>query len=220
VDPEQHLDLRSARHAALGDPVRLAVVDELATSDRAPIELQRLVAIPSNLLAHHLDVLEHVGLISRSRSSGDGRRRYIHLHRDALGALTRGWRRPDQPALFVCTHNSARSQLAAALWTQVTSQHADSAGTHPADRVHRGAVAAGRRAGLDLTGAQPKRLADLPRRPALVVTVCDRAHEELGADPTWLHWSIPDPVPAATRDAFDATIVELRSRISALVVEP
>ena len=104
---DQHLDLRSARHAALGDPVRLAIVDELTASDRSPSELQRRVDITSNLLSHHLDVLEHVGLISRSRSSGDGRRRYVHLHREALDALTPGVRRPAQRALFVCTHNSA-----------------------------------------------------------------------------------------------------------------
>jgi protein-tyrosine-phosphatase/DNA-binding transcriptional ArsR family regulator len=220
MTPEQHRDMRSARHAALGDPVRLAIVDDLAASDRAPVELQRLVAVPSNLLAHHLDVLEHVGLISRSRSSGDGRRRYVHLHRDALGALTPGQRRPAQRALFVCTHNSARSQLAAALWSQLTSQAAESAGTHPAERVHPGAIAAGRRAGLDLTNACPKRLDELRRRPALVVTVCDRAHEELGPDPTWLHWSIPDPVANPTRATFDATVVELRSRITGLVAGP
>jgi protein-tyrosine-phosphatase len=220
VDPDQHLALRSARHAALGDPVRLAIVDELTVTDLGPIELQHLVDIPSNLLAHHLDVLEQVGLISRTRSSGDGRRRYVHFHRDALDALTSGRRRPAQRALFVCTHNSARSQLAAALWTQLTGQHADSAGTHPAGRVHPGAVAAGRRAGLDLTRAHPKRLDDLRRRPALVVTVCDRAHEELRAEPEWLHWSVPDPVPNPTRAAFDATIAELRSRISGLVAGP
>jgi protein-tyrosine-phosphatase len=201
----------------LGDPVRLAIVDELSTSDRASIELQRLVDVPSNLLAHHLDVLEGVGLISRSRSSGDGRRRYVHLHPDTLGVLTPGLRRPAQRALFVCTHNSARSQLASALWTQLTKQHADSAGTHPADRVHPGAVAAGRRVGLDLTRAHPRRLDEIGRRPALVVTVCDRAHEELDSEPTWLHWSIPDPVPTPTRAAFDATVAELRGRISALV---
>jgi protein-tyrosine-phosphatase len=195
----------------------MAIVDELSTSDRASIELQRLVDVPSNLLAHHLDVLEGVGLISRSRSSGDGRRRYVHLHLDALGALTPGLRRPAQRALFVCTHNSARSQLASALWTELTKQHADSAGTHPADRVHPGAVAAGRRAGLDLTRAHPRRLDEIRRRPALVVTVCDRAHEELDSEPTWLHWSIPDPVPTPTRAAFDATVAELRGRISALV---
>jgi ArsR family transcriptional regulator, arsenate/arsenite/antimonite-responsive transcriptional repressor / arsenate reductase (thioredoxin) len=220
VDPGQHRDLRSARHAALGDPVRLAIVDELTTSDRAPVELQRVVAIPSNLLAHHLDVLEHVGLISRHRSSGDGRRRYLHLHRDALGELVPGERRPAQRALFVCTHNSARSQLAAALWTLLTNTAAESAGTHPADRVHPGAVAAGRRAGLDLTRARPTRLVDVWRRPPLAVTVCDRAHEELGTEETWLHWSIPDPVSNPTRATFDATVADLRSRIDALVNEP
>ena len=208
---------RSQRHAALGDPTRLAIVDELAASDRAPVELQRLTGIPSNLLAHHLDVLEQVGLITRSRSSGDGRRRYVHLHGDALAGLNPRHRRAAQPALFVCTHNSARSQLAAALWRELTDQPADSAGTHPADRVHPGAVAAARRAGLDLTTARPKKLDHVEARPNLVVTVCDRAHEELDPEPAWLHWSIPDPVATPSRTAFDATVTGLRSRITGLV---
>jgi ArsR family transcriptional regulator, arsenate/arsenite/antimonite-responsive transcriptional repressor / arsenate reductase (thioredoxin) len=209
--------LRAQRHAALGDSTRLAIIDDLVGSDRAPVELQRLSGVSSNLLVHHLDVLEKVGLISRSRSSGDGRRRYVHLHRAALDGLLPGRRRPAERALFVCTHNSARSQLAAALWTQLTSQPADSAGTHPAARVHRGAVAAGRRAGLDLTEAHPKLLDDVEDRPALVVTVCDRAHEELHPDPSWLHWSVPDPVAAPSRAAFDDTVRELRCRITTLV---
>jgi protein-tyrosine-phosphatase/DNA-binding transcriptional ArsR family regulator len=208
---------RAQRHAALGDPTRLAIVEELAGSDRAPGELQALTSIPSNLLAHHLDVLEQVGLIARSRSSGDGRRRYVHLHRDVLDGLAPGRRRPAEPALFVCTRNSARSQLAAALWTQLTHQPAASAGTHPAGRVHPGAVAAGRRAGLDLTSARPKLLGDISDWAALVVTVCDRAHEELDHDPARLHWSVADPVATSTRAAFDATLGELRSRITGLV---
>jgi protein-tyrosine-phosphatase/DNA-binding transcriptional ArsR family regulator len=211
---------RASRHAALGDPTRLAIVDDLVSSDRAPVELQRLTGAPSNLLAHHLDVLEEVGLITRSHSSGDGRRRYVHLHRDALDGLLPGRPRPAGPALFVCTRNSARSQLAAALWTQLTDQPADSAGTRPAERVHPGAVAAGRRAGLDLTAAHPKPLDDIPEPPAIVVTVCDRAHEELVTDPTWLHWSVPDPVATPTRAAFDSTVSELRTRITGLVAAP
>jgi protein-tyrosine-phosphatase/DNA-binding transcriptional ArsR family regulator len=214
LDP---LDLRARRHAALGDPTRLVLVDELASSDRAPVELQRLTGIPSNLLAHHLAVLERVGLVTRSRSSGDGRRRYVHLHRDALDGLTAAGHRPARSALFVCTRNSARSQLAAALWSQLTDQPAESAGTHPGDRVHAGAVAAARRAGLDLTDARPKRLDEVEARPDLVVTVCDRAHEELDPGPDWLHWSVSDPVPTPTKAAFDATVGELHRRISALV---
>jgi protein-tyrosine-phosphatase/DNA-binding transcriptional ArsR family regulator len=212
--------LRAQRHAALGDPTRLAIVDELASSDRAPVELQTLMRIPSNLLAHHLDALEEVALITRSRSSGDGRRRYVHLHREALDGLLPGPRRRPDRALFVCTHNSARSQLAAALWTQLTDRPADSAGTHPAERVHPGAVAAARRAGLDLTGARPRRLEDVQGQVALVVTVCDRAHEELAPDLERLHWSVTDPVVAPSRLAFDATVAELRDRISNLVATP
>src|SRR5688500_17333016 len=100
---------RAAVHAALGEPVRLAIVDDLATSDRTPSALAARFELAGNLLAHHLDVLERVGLIERVVSSGDRRRRYVRLrqHTD----LTPGTQRRDGPALFVCTHNSARSQI-------------------------------------------------------------------------------------------------------------
>jgi ArsR family transcriptional regulator, arsenate/arsenite/antimonite-responsive transcriptional repressor / arsenate reductase (thioredoxin) len=210
------IDHRANRHAALGDPMRLAIVDELAVSDRAPVELRRLIGIESNLLAHHLDVLEEVGMITRSRSSGDGRRRYVHLLRESLYGLVPGRRLEPRPALFVCTRNSARSQLAAALWKEITRAPATSAGTHPAARVHPGAIAAARRVGLDLTSATPRTLAEAGKIPDLVVTVCDQAHEELDPDESWLHWSIPDPVAIGSPKAFDATVAELRVRISAL----
>jgi ArsR family transcriptional regulator, arsenate/arsenite/antimonite-responsive transcriptional repressor / arsenate reductase (thioredoxin) len=209
--------VRADRHAALGDPARLAIVDELWVSDRAPVELRRIVRVESNLLAHHLDVLEDAGLISRSRSAGDGRRRYVRLCRGAFEGLSPGRRLRRDGALFVCTQNSARSQLAAALWRDMTRAPAESAGTRPADRVHPGAVAAASRAGLDLSAARPKPLDDLEAIPEIVVTVCDAAHEELGEldlDDSWLHWSIPDPVLVGTRVAFDAVLVELRARIA------
>jgi protein-tyrosine-phosphatase/DNA-binding transcriptional ArsR family regulator len=212
-------DLRAARHAALGDPIRLAIVDELAVSDRAPIELRGLFGLESNLLAHHLDVLEDVGLITRSRSSGDGRRRYVHLIRTALDGLAPGRRLRVGPALFICTANSARSQLAAALWQQLSGELGDSAGTHPADSVNPGAIAAANRAGLDVEAAAPRELAESEALPGLVITVCDRAHEELDGGETWLHWSIPDPVPLGTKAAFDATVAELRDRIESILDE-
>lgn len=211
------LEQRAVRHAALGDAVRLTIVDELMLSDRAPVELRQLVGIESNLLAHHLDVLESVGMIARTQSSGDGRRRYVHLVHSSLGDLAPGRRVPPSPALFVCTRNSARSQLAAAMWRSITGAPADSAGTHPADAVHRGALAAGRRAGLDLTGATPHSLDEVEALPGLVVTVCDQAHEELAPDSNWLHWSIIDPVVDGKRVAFDATVSELRQRIIGLI---
>ncbi len=212
---DDDLELRAARHGALGDPWRLAVVDQLAVSDRSPSELQRRLGLPSNLLAPRLDVLEDVGLVSRSASSGDGRRRYVRLARDAFDVLTIGRAVRSGPALFVCTANSARSQLAAALWTQITDAPATSAGTHPAAHVHPGAVAAAERAGLDLTAAMPSRL-DADDGAGIAVTVCDRAHEELDPPESWLHWSVADPVLIGTRRAFDATVVELRRRIMAV----
>ena len=208
---------RAAAHAALGDPVRLTIVDELAMSDRAPIELRAALDIESNLLAHHLGVLEAAGVISRHRSSGDGRRRYVHLERSALASLTVGVPLATGDALFVCTHNSARSQLAAALWRDLAGHAATSAGTMPSNRVHPGALAAAARAGLDLSHHRPRALADVTSIPALVVTVCDRAHEELGARPGWLHWSIPDPVPVATPAAFDAARDEIATRIHGVI---
>lgn len=216
ADVMRDLHQRAARHAALGDAVRLAIVDELSRSDRAPIELRRLLDLESNLLSHHLDVLESVGLITRSRSSGDGRRRYVHLHLDALRSLLQRRRSARQPALFVCTRNSARSQLAAALWSSITGAPGESAGTHPADRVHPGAVAAARRVGLDIANNVPRTLDQVNTIPAMVVTVCDQAHEELNPNDAWLHWSVPDPVAVGDRAAFDAAVAELRQRIDAV----
>ena len=76
---------------------------------------------------------------------------------------------------------------------------------------------AAERATLDLRDAVPSHLDDHRPFPTLVITVCDRAHEEIGDHPDWLHWSIPDPVPTGTRAAFDATVDELRHRITDLV---
>jgi len=210
------LEERARRHAALGDPVRLAIVEDLISSDRTSLELQQRSGLASNSLAYHLDVLEHAGLITRCQSSGDRRRRYVCLRRSALPVPVPKPVVGPREALFVCTHNSARSPLAAALWRQLTAGSATSAGTHPATRTNRGAIAAGRRAGVDLGEACPRNLEDVATLPQLIVTVCDRAHEELDPEPGWLHWSIPDPVQVGTRAVFDATVAELRDRITAV----
>jgi protein-tyrosine-phosphatase len=210
---------RARRHAALGDPTRLAIVDDLTRSDRSPKELGTRHGLATNLLAHHLDVLEEAGLVRRFVSAGDKRRRYVRLCHASLAELVPTAPRPLGRALFVCSHNSARSQLAAALWTARTGHAATSAGTHPAERVHPGAIAAARRAGLDISGAVPRSI-DSTRRADVVVTVCDRAHEELDPDPAWWHWSIADPVEVGTDDAFDAALADLDDRITTLTASP
>ena len=206
---------RAAVHAALGEPVRLAIVEDLAVSDRSPKELAARFSVPTNLLAHHLDVLEGVGLIERFVSAGDRRRRYVRLVPAPLARLGVATALPAGQVLFVCSHNSARSQLAAALWTARTGGVATSAGTHPADHVHPGAVAAASRAGLDLSRAEP-RMFGAAGHGELIVTVCDQAHEELVPEPGWWHWSLPDPVEDGRAAAFDAVINELDDRIRAV----
>lgn len=221
MDAGSSLDDRAAVHAALGEPARLAIVDELAVSDRSAGALAARLGMRTNLLAHHVDVLERAGLVVRVVSSGDRRRRYVRLRRRALSEAgvavgpTAGAESPGR-AVFVCTHNSARSQLAAALWRRRTGSGATSAGTRPADRVHPGAVAAAARAGLDLGGARPRVLAHGDLDADVVVTVCDRAHEELAPGAGWLHWSIPDPVAAGRPAAFDEALAEIDDRVTTL----
>lgn len=212
---DSDIQRRAAIYAALGEPVRLAIVDELVVSDRSPTELARRFELPSNLLAHHLDVLERTGLVERFASSGDRRRRYVRVRRAALDGLTIGSRDRPGRMVFVCSLNSARSQLAAALWRSRTGHGATSAGTRPTAQVHPGAVAAAERAGLDLAGATPRPLGDVDDDTQLV-TVCDQAHEELDPPETAWHWSIPDPVVVGTRRAFDSAVHALDERITDL----
>lgn len=203
---------RAALHAALGEPVRLAIIEDLAVSDRSPKELGERFGVPTNLLAHHLDVLTDVGLIERFVSAGDRRRRYVRLVREPLARLGVATAPPAGSMVFVCSHNSARSQLAAALWRQRTRTPARSAGTHPAESVHPGAIDAARRAGLDLRDARPQMLGSVDPGET-VVTVCDRAHEELTPADDWWHWSLPDPVDDGRPEAFDNVVAALDTRI-------
>ena len=206
---------RAEVHAALGEPTRLAIVEDLALSDRSPGELSIRHGLPGNLLAHHLGKLEQAGLVERLVSGGDRRRRYIRLRRDALSGLGIAPARPQGAVLFVCTHNSARSQMAAALWQDRVGTPATSAGTHPAERVHPGALAAAHRAGLDLSGSSPRGLNDAEQAD-LTITVCDQAHEDLDPPPSWWHWSIPDPVSDRRDEAFESALQALDGRIRSL----
>lgn len=201
-------------HAALAEPARLRITDVLADGDAAPSELAALLAMPSNLLAHHLQVLAEAGIIARHRSQGDRRRTYLRLD---PGALTpRGLPgRTARRVLFVCTGNAARSHLAAALWRQASAVPAASAGTRPARAIEPGAIAAARRHHLALPRLRPAAVADVREDGDLVVTVCDLAHEEL-RDPAALHWSVPDPVLAGDPASFDSAVTELAGRVRAL----
>ncbi|HEX6450430.1 MAG TPA: AAA family ATPase [Trebonia sp.] len=146
---------RAALHGALADPARLRITDLLADGDASPSELAGMLAMPSNLLAHHLRVLENAGLVARHQSEGDKRRAYLRLVPGTLDALAGPPERSAQRVLFVCTANSARSHLAAALWRRASRVPATSAGTHPADAIDPGAIDAAGRHQLPLPGCGP-----------------------------------------------------------------
>jgi protein-tyrosine-phosphatase len=208
---------RAATHAALGDPARLRMVDALRVGDLTVRELAEIARLRGNAAAHHLDVLERAGVIARRVSEGDRRRRYVTLRADRLAAIGLPPAAPAGPILFVCTHNSARSQFAAALWHRRTGAEADSAGVDPAARVHPRAVDAAMAFGINLRAARPKGYDGVDIEPALVVAVCDRAHEARPPfDAPRVHWSIPDPVRRGTASAFRSSFAAIADRVERL----
>lgn len=231
----------------VGHPLRWRLLGELGRSDRRVHELTDLLGERQNLVSYHLGQLRSAGLVSMRRSSADGRDAYyaVDLTRvrtllAAAGAALHPGLRPTPPAgaaerptsgarvLFLCTGNSARSQMAEAL-TQVRSGGAvgaASAGSHPKP-LHPNAVRALREeCGIDLAGREPKPLSAVAdERFDLVVTLCDRVREvcpELPGQPAASHWSLPDPAAGSSDDdatypAFQHLAAELETRVGFLV---
>ncbi|WP_030517807.1 helix-turn-helix domain-containing protein [Nocardia sp. NRRL WC-3656] len=207
------IERRAAVHAALGDSTRLRIVDALTTGDLSSSELSAQLSVPTNLLAHHVQTLERAGLVRRVRSEGDRRRGYLQLIPGFADQLLIGRSVAAARVVFVCSRNTARSQLAAAAWAQHSRIPATSAGTHPADHVHPGALAAARRHGIAIRPRAPQGMDGLLRNGDIVIAVCDNAHEELDSSMTRLHWSIPDPVPMGAEAAFDRALEDILDRI-------
>ena len=167
----------------------------------------------TNLVAHHLNVLASAGLVGRCRSEHDRRRTYVRLCPQALTALRTPAAAAPPRVVFVCTRNSARSQLAAALWRARSGIPVSSAGTDPTERVHPRAVRTARRHGLRIDPGHTAHIDAVTEDGDLVIAVCDHAHETLPAGERRLHWSVPDPVPAGTDAAFEAAYHDLAARI-------
>src|SRR5437868_4854482 len=189
---------RAATHRALGDPARLAIVEALMVGDLASIELGRTLGLPSNLLAHHLGVLQAAGLIGRTRSDADRRRTYVRLVPSTLRALHPVMKLPVPRVVFVCTRNGARSPLAAAIWADRSPIPVASAGIRPAPRVHPRAVSTAHRHGLRLPSHGTAHVDDVLAPADLVVAVCDNAYREMGPAHRRVQWSGPDPGPVDT----------------------
>jgi arsenate reductase (thioredoxin) len=133
--------------------------------------------------------------------------------------------------LFLCTGNSARSQIAEALLTTRGKGRfrVGSAGAHPTAKVNPYAVEILGELGIDWSGKHPRTIDDvLGESWDLVITVCDRAKEScpiLPGHPTYAHWSLDDPAAvdgddATKRAVFRLTALDLARRIDLLLAIP
>jgi protein-tyrosine-phosphatase/DNA-binding transcriptional ArsR family regulator len=226
-----------------GHPLRWRLLSELARSDRRVGELCELAGRRQSLVSYHLRQLRDGGLVSMRRSAADGRDTYYVLDLARCGELLAsagvslhpGLVPPTSPArrsaharvLFLCTGNSARSQIAEALCERLSggAVSAASAGSHPKP-LHPNAVRVMRRRGIDLAGCRSKHLSEFGRRRFdYVISLCDRVREacpEFPGGPELVHWSIPDPArePGSDEDtlpAFERTAAELCARIGFLL---
>jgi DNA-binding transcriptional MerR regulator/predicted protein tyrosine phosphatase len=153
-----------------------AALGSISTSPATPGEIAEQLVMATNLVAHHVKVLSESGLVTRTRSEGDRRRTYLQLRPETLDLLAPPHLAADR-VVFVCTHNSARSQLAAALWRERTGRPVASAGTNPVTRVHPRAVRIGCRHGLAMDPTATAHVDDVARPGDLLIAVCDNAHE-------------------------------------------
>ncbi len=151
----------------------------------------------------------------RTRSEGDRRRSYVRLAREVLAELTPETSRIVPRVLFVCTANTARSHLAAALWRRASSVPVASAGTHPSSRIDPRALTTAERHQLRMRRVAPRAIEQVFQPGDLIITVCDLAHEELRTRGE-MHWSIPDPVRVGTDVAFDRAFESLAQRVDDL----
>jgi protein-tyrosine-phosphatase/DNA-binding transcriptional ArsR family regulator len=229
-----------------GHPLRWQLLDELAKSDRAVHELTGLVGEAQNLVSYHLGKLRDAGLVTTRRSSADGRDAYYTADLTRIGDLLMATAHGLHPGLvrtppssrragpstsrvlFLCTGNSARSQMAEALAVQRSrgAVHACSAGSHPKP-LHANAIRVMREEhGIDVSDHTSKHLSVFAdERFDWVITLCDKVREvcpEFPGHPGSIHWSMADPAAGHADDttsypAFQRTAAELETRIEFLL---
>jgi protein-tyrosine-phosphatase/DNA-binding transcriptional ArsR family regulator len=233
----------------IADPVRWRLLRELAGGDLRVRELVAAVGEAQNLVSYHLRQLRSGGLVTARRSSFDGRDTYYsldlagcaHALAQAGAALHPGLasagtgpaagggagHRPCR-VLFVCTGNSGRSPMAAALLRHSAGRwaRAASAGTRPRP-LHPAAAAVLRdRYRIDISGHRPTHVAAVASEPFdYVISLCDKAREvcpQFAGSPRRVHWSLPDPAagadtPRAAYAGFDRLATELSTRVRFLL---
>jgi protein-tyrosine-phosphatase/DNA-binding transcriptional ArsR family regulator len=228
-----------------GHPLRWRLLGELARSDRLVHELTGLVGEAQNLVSYHLAKLREGRLVSARRSAADGRDTNYGLDLARVGALLSAAGGSLHPGLrltpstydaasiapvrvlFLCTGNSARSQMAEALIRARSGGAVEglSAGSHPKP-LHANAVRVMRESyGLDISG-QASKFLDLfaGQHFDWVISLCDRVREvcpPFPGGPQTVHWSLPNPATGeadeVTYPLFQETAAELATRIDFLL---
>ena len=230
----------------LSHDLRWKILTTLARSDCSVHEIIQALGEPQNVVSYHLRKLREHQLVTERRSTADERSLYYSLDLEKLRTLylTTGdvlhpalghMDVPTDPQqegplaetpvriLFLCTQNSARSQLAEALMRQMSVNHIEvvSAGTQPAG-VHPLTLRVLATRGIDGSHLRFKHLDELRGQTFdYIITVCDRVRE---ACPTWpaesecIHWSLPDPVQVEGSEderysAFEHTASQLTTRL-------
>jgi len=233
----------------VADPQRWQLLQELARSDRRVHELTAALGKPQNLVSYHLRELRAAGLVTARQSSADGRDTYyqadVRRWRQLLGevgaALHPAVQLAELPTstststcgrprvLFLCTGNSARSQMAEALLRRRSNHTMDarSAGSAPKP-LHPNAIRVMAEREIDISSHVSKHLRRFARtRFDHVITLCDKVREicpEFPGPPVTAHWSMADPAlsgdtDVATYPAFLRTADELERRIGLLLTE-
>lgn len=234
----------------LAHDLRWRLLQQLTQSDYRVAELVAQVKQPLNLVSYHLRQLRQAGLVHERRSTADERSFYYsldlqRLHRLYLEASSSlhpslgevippesrtQWHFGGSPPrlLFLCTSNSARSQMAEALARYLSQGQVQalSAGSHPASAVHPLAIRTLALRGIQVSQAVPKSLEVFMEGQPFdrVITLCDRVRERC---PTWpnsplVHWSLPDPNRAEGSEAerqqvFEQLAIQLDVRIRLLL---
>lgn len=206
---------------ALAHEMRWKILMALSHSDRNVSELCRFLAQPQNVVSYHLRKLREQRVVSERRSSADSRDFYYSLEIETFRSLYLKTGETLHPALrsgvfapeasdislsappirvlFLCTHNSARSQMAEGFLRQLSNGRIEvfSAGSRPS-RLHPFAVRAMATLGIDISQQRSKHSDELQDQHFdYIVTVCDRMREacpSFPGDVEMIHWSIPDPL--------------------------
>ncbi len=235
---------------ALADDKRLAIVRLLALTDLRVGEIRAALRLESNAVSYHLKQLSALGLLQDHRSSSDARDVYYRVDLEQLdrlymqaGDCMHPGLVPSAPSsadqivtdrvplrvLFLCTHNSARSQMAEAILRDMDGDQVEvfSAGSVPTE-VHPTTLRVLHELGIDTSHLAAKSLDQfLGDSFDYIITVCDRVRDScpvfLG-DPYHIHWSFPDPVatldPELQLAAFRRIAVELQTRVRYLLLLP